>query len=415
MNYNICKKIFLILVFFSFFNLRVNAEDKSVVKINGDCKKIKDNSKNDNSYYAINSTQTDSCSKYSSNVAECVSHFVVNSKKQDEPCTYLIVQQDKNSNGNLDSMSKEFCTSSVDDSCFSHDTNGVNCSNTTNSEKTNNCVVASAYNFSNGSSPLLSVCASGGVNKNKDNVYVFIRDAFVPKIKKEYGSLNSLSDFSFYLRKHITSNISAQVCLSNGNQYTEEEKSEIEKENPDAFKYDSGKVDEDKNEVYNPDDEDDKKNLTIEEWNQKKCSELSDEDCKKRQDCQMVGGTCSDAEIAKEPCNENSIRQVLKFFGYLLTIAKFVVPFIVIGFAVFDLYKSIIDKDEKALKTKIRMIMFRIIAGVTVFFIPDLVWVGFKYIDKSNITDSEYQTCAECILKPGANELCTLQDNSTNE
>ena len=129
----------------------------------------------------------------------------------------------------------------------------------------------------------------------------------------------------------------------------------------------------------------------------------------------MVGGTCSDAEIAKEPCNENSIRQVLKFFGYLLMIAKFVVPFIVIGFAVFDLYKSIIDKDEKALKTKLRMIMFRIIAGVTVFFIPDLVWVGFKYIDKSNITDSEYQTCAECILKPGNNELCTLQDNSTNE
>lgn len=156
-------------------------------------------------------------------------------------------------------------------------------------------------------------------------------------------------------------------------------------------------------------------NSGLTEWKQKKCSELSDVNCKKRQDCQMVGGTCSDAEIAKEPCNENSIRQVLKFFGYLLMIAKFVVPFIVIGFAVFDLYKSIIEKDEKALKTKIRMIMFRIIAGVTVFFIPDLVWVGFKYIDKSNITDSEYQTCAECILKPGANELCTLQDNSTNE
>ena len=163
------------------------------------------------------------------------------------------------------------------------------------------------------------------------------------------------------------------------------------------------------------DDEDTSGSNGLEEWNQKKCSELSDSDCKKRQDCQMVGGTCSDAEIAKDPCNEKSIRQVLKFFGYLLMIAKFVVPFILIGFAVYDLYKSIIDKDEKALKTKLRMIMFRIIAGVTVFFIPDLVWVGFKYIEKSNITGDQYQVCAECVLKPSSNELCTVEDNSTNE
>lgn len=158
-----------------------------------------------------------------------------------------------------------------------------------------------------------------------------------------------------------------------------------------------------------------KENSDLEEWKQKECSELSDSDCKKRQDCQMVGGTCSDAEIAKDPCNEKSIRQVLKFFGYLLMIAKFVVPFILIGFAVYDLYKSIIDKDEKALKTKLRMIMFRIIAGVTVFFVPDLVWVGFKYIEKSNITGDQYQVCAECVLKPSSNELCTVEDNSTNE
>ena len=415
MNYNMYKKITFVLILFSFFilNLSVNAANDSIVRINGECKKIKDDSKNDNSYYAINSTQTDSCSKYSSNIAECVSHFVVNANKEYEPCNYLIVQQDKNNNSNLDSMSKEFCTSSVDDSCFSHDTNGVNCSNTTNSEKTNNCVSASAYNFSNGSSPLLYVCASGGVNEKKDNVYVYIKDAFVPKIKKEYGAINSLSDFSFYLRKNITSNISSSICVSNGNQYTEEEKAEIEKKNPDAFKYDSGKVDKDRNEVYNPEDEE--KDLGLEEWNQKKCSELSDSDCKKRQDCQMVGGTCSDAEIAKDPCNEKSIRQVLKFFGYLLMIAKVVVPFILIGFAVYDLYKSIIDKDEKALKTKLRMIMFRIIAGVTVFFIPDLVWVGFKYIEKSNITGDQYQVCAECVLKPSSNELCTVEDNSTNE
>ena len=143
------KKILLVLIMLTCFCLNVNAENKSVEIFKyRSWKKLEKNTNDKEAVYAVHYTKTDSCSKYSSDIAQCVSHFVINSKEQVENCKYLIVQQDKTGSGNLDSMSKEFCTSSLDDSCLSHDTNGVNCSNTTNSEKTSNCVIASAYDIS---------------------------------------------------------------------------------------------------------------------------------------------------------------------------------------------------------------------------------------------------------------------------
>lgn len=147
---------------------------------------------------------------------------------------------------------------------------------------------------------------------------------------------------------------------------------------------------------------DEKPNL--EEW-KGDCSKLNGKECSEQSVCKFVNGSCVDAVVAEDPCNENSVRSVVRFFGYLLLIAKFAIPFIVIGFAVFDLYKSIIDKDEKALKTKSRMIVFRIIAGVTIFFLPDLVRVGFNYIDRSGTNVNGYKTCADCLLEPSSCKL----------
>lgn len=411
---NMNKKFwYVLLMFFSFFF----AKNKTFASNDVEVIKAKYNSK----YYAIRNSYTESCSSYT-DLISCTSHFIKNKAGNFELCTYLMVLKDKSGSGNNNDVSKQYCTSSVDDSCITHDVIGAsNCSTTTNSEHTKNCIISSVYQISStsygefsGGGPLLSnFPLDKGKNTEeallKYGAYSYISIYPSDKINK---NIKTYDDFRDYLMSN--KNLGAgKICLSNGNQYTEQEKAEVEKENPGSTELDEGKIDKERNEVYNPEDEE--KDLGLEEWNQKKCSELSDSDCKKRQDCQMVGGTCSDAEIAKDPCNEKSIRQVLKFFGYLLMIAKFVVPFILIGFAVYDLYKSIIDKDEKALKTKLRMIMFRIIAGVTVFFVPDLVWVGFKYIEKSNITGDQYQVCAECVLKPSSNELCTVEDNSTNE
>ncbi len=142
-----------------------------------------------------------------------------------------------------------------------------------------------------------------------------------------------------------------------------------------------------------------------------KCSELSTDDCKKSQECELVGGTCTDSQVAEAPCDDNNIRKVLKIFGAVLTVAKFFVPLLIIGFGSFDLYKSVIDKDEKSLSKQLKMIIMRVIAGMVVFFLPDLIYFVFNSLD-DNINNNGYKTCAECVLKPSANDLCTISDAS---
>lgn len=148
------------------------------------------------------------------------------------------------------------------------------------------------------------------------------------------------------------------------------------------------------------------------EWKEALCSSLSTDDCKKRQDCSLVGGTCSDAQVASNPCDENDLRRVLKIFGYVLMIMKFMVPLLIIGFGIFDLYKSVVDKDEKSLSKQIKMIGIRLICGLIVFFLPTIIYAFLDGVDKSGTKEQGYQTCAECVLKPTTNNLCTIAEDS---
>ena len=75
---------------------------------------------------------------------------------------------------------------------------------------------------------------------------------------------------------------------------------------------------------------------------------VKEEDCVYDGTCSWNNGTCVSNNIADRPCDEDEIKTVLRFFGYLLLIARVAVPLIIIGFATFDLFKSVVDKDEKS-------------------------------------------------------------------
>lgn len=116
--------------------------------------------------------------------------------------------------------------------------------------------------------------------------------------------------------------------------------------------------------------------------------------------------------VAEKPCDENSIRRVLKFFGYILLIAKILIPLIIIGFGTIDLFKSVIDKDEKSFTKQLKQFGMRILAGIVVFFIPNIIYAVFSLSDTLNIVDtSEYKTCADCLLKPSDDSVCSVSNN----
>lgn len=152
---------------------------------------------------------------------------------------------------------------------------------------------------------------------------------------------------------------------------------------------------------------------TNSQWKEKECSDITDsKTCSDRQDCVYTGGSCQDAFVASNPCNENSVKRTLKFFGFLLLIAKYMVPLIIIGFASFDLYKAVVDKDEKSLNKQLRMIIIRIVSGIIVFLLPDIVYAIMGLSDKTDIKDNQdYSMCAKCLLKTSECEISSESDN----
>ncbi len=154
-------------------------------------------------------------------------------------------------------------------------------------------------------------------------------------------------------------------------------------------------------------------NSTIQEWKEKECSDITDsKTCSDRQDCVYTGGTCQDAFVASNPCEEDSVKRTLKFFGFLLLIAKYMVPLIIIGFASFDLYKAVVDKDEKSLNKQLRMIIIRIVSGIVVFLLPNIVYAIMGLSDKTDIKDNQdYSMCAKCLLKTSECEISSESDN----
>ena len=113
----------------------------------------------------------------------------------------------------------------------------------------------------------------------------------------------------------------------------------------------------------------------------------------------------ADEYILENPCNDPRIIQVLHFAGYLLLIAKISVPLLIIGFGTSDLFKAVIDKDEKSFSKQLKIFGIRVVSGVVVFFIPTIIYAIFNLSSEiyPTINSVRYQKCSDCLLKPTKN------------
>ncbi len=133
-----------------------------------------------------------------------------------------------------------------------------------------------------------------------------------------------------------------------------------------------------------------------------KCgSYTKEDDCKTRLNCEWINGTCTNTYVAEDPCSEPDILKAFRFYGYLLMIAKVAIPLIIIIMGTFDLFKSVVDKDEKSLTKQVKILLMRVIAGVFIFFLPTFIYAIFDISTDLNIVnDTKYKVCVDCLLKP---------------
>ena len=102
----------------------------------------------------------------------------------------------------------------------------------------------------------------------------------------------------------------------------------------------------------------------------------------------------------KEFCNNTG--SILQFVGWVLTIIKVAMPILIITFGILDLGKAVVASKEEEIKTGAKRLLWRVVAGVVIFFIPSIVlWVFGSVADFNSATQGgSFDNCKNCILTP---------------
>ena len=96
------------------------------------------------------------------------------------------------------------------------------------------------------------------------------------------------------------------------------------------------------------------------------------------------------------PCSK--LKSPLKFIGYILLIVKIVIPLLLIIFGVIDLFKAVTGGKDGEITKSLKTFIFRLIAGVAIFFIPTIISFIFSLVDGFDSVESEFDICQKCIL-----------------
>ncbi len=96
------------------------------------------------------------------------------------------------------------------------------------------------------------------------------------------------------------------------------------------------------------------------------------------------------------PCTQ--LKKPLRFIGQIIFIVKVVVPIILIVFGMIDLFKAVTGGKDGEITKSLKSLVFRIIAGVAIFFVPSVISFIFTLVDDFDNVKSEYDVCQKCIL-----------------
>ncbi len=90
--------------------------------------------------------------------------------------------------------------------------------------------------------------------------------------------------------------------------------------------------------------------------------------------------------------------------GKLFYILKIIIPLLIIGFAIFELSKSVYGSDSSQINKSAVKLIKRLVAGIIIFFIPTLIKVAFDLVAGfSDTMKKDYGNCLNCLTNPYKN------------
>lgn len=102
---------------------------------------------------------------------------------------------------------------------------------------------------------------------------------------------------------------------------------------------------------------------------------------------------------------DEGIGAAFKIIGYVVLIAKWIVPLIIMVLGMVDFGKAVISSDEQAISKASKSLVTRFVAGIVVFFIPTIMLAFLNIIGVTNDIEglddnnpNRYSACTKCVL-----------------
>lgn len=106
--------------------------------------------------------------------------------------------------------------------------------------------------------------------------------------------------------------------------------------------------------------------------------------------------------------NCRDFAKVLRIGGFIILIAKILIPLIIIVKASMNFVSVVIDGKPETLKKNFQKMLWSLIAGIFIFFIPTFINVVFGLVSKYNDNvNLDSKVCNACVFDPFG-ELCEL-------
>ena len=103
-------------------------------------------------------------------------------------------------------------------------------------------------------------------------------------------------------------------------------------------------------------------------------------------------------------CQNSNVLKVFKVFGYIIFVAKILIPLLLIIFGSVDFAKAIISSDDKMIKDAGMSLAKRFIAGIIVFFIPTILNFLLSLVYNIDDVRTKFSSCTTCLLEPNSCE-----------
>ncbi len=104
--------------------------------------------------------------------------------------------------------------------------------------------------------------------------------------------------------------------------------------------------------------------------------------------------------IGDNICADSNVLKALRFVGYMVTIARYFVPLLIIGFGTLDLYKAVMGGSSDSLTKQAKSLGFRVLLGLFIVFVPTFLSLILSQVDAFGSIEGEYHNCEVCVLDP---------------